>query len=120
MENITFSWKHFCNNRNYISREYIKGLRNIDTDLVVTKAFTDPNVLASFQQALLTVAVIKIDIGIAKDMLYMIILFVRVRSFSKARKLLEKYKKTEKTSSKSKALRKSLKNKTSGGSSKNV
>jgi len=50
----------------------------------------------------------------------MIILFVRVRSFSKARKLLEKYKKTEKTSSKSKALRKSLKNKTSGGSSKNV
>ena len=85
-----------------------KGLRNIDIEQILTKSLKDVEIKASFNK-ILEEADTKVMPDIAKNMLFNIIsLYVRVRSFSKARSILEKHRIKEQ-STKAKALRKNIK-----------
>ena len=85
--------------------------RKIDIDTIIVKSYTNFETVR-FCQTLLIGTAMEIDVSIAKDVIFaMITLFVKVRSYSKARKIIEQFIEKSSSNSKEKALRKDLKQK---------
>jgi hypothetical protein len=86
-----------------------KHLRNIDTDEILRQTLLNSEINLALTH-LIEKSEIKVERSIAKDTLYnMVTLYIRVRSHSKARHLLEQFKQKQQKGTKSKSLRKDIK-----------
>ena len=84
------------------------GMRRVDIDGIAHAAIKDCDVLANFN-LILSVAQLKVDSHLHKDILNsMVSLYVRVRSFSFAKDIIQRHKVKVKQASKAKSLRKDI------------
>lgn len=95
-----------------------KGMRVIDQDEILSQCYRNHRVRESCQTLAIETQM-EIEPAVSKDIFFEILtLYIRVRAFSKAKKLLEQYKENTKTLAKEKALRKSIKQKSDNQVSK--
>uniref|UniRef100_A0A7M5XI81 Uncharacterized protein n=1 Tax=Clytia hemisphaerica TaxID=252671 RepID=A0A7M5XI81_9CNID len=88
-----------------------KCLRVIHTDDILLQCYRDHRVIQCCQTLLISTEM-EIDFKVSKDMVFGILtLYLRVRAFSKVRKILEDYKEKARISAKEKGLRKDIKQK---------
>ena len=91
--------------------------KNIDSKKLVSELCVDQDILALYQ-TLLSSAALQVDKDIAKDVFEKILmLFIKVRSFSYAKDIVNKFKISQRKA-KSKALRKEIQRETEKPSTK--
>ena len=85
-----------------------KSVRCIDQAKVVSKCLQDVDLVSNFQ-SIIDSSEVKIDNNVSKDLLHAIVdLFVRIRAYSYAKDIVQKYKAKQKAS-RAKGLRKEIK-----------